>query len=370
MSTNNTIDRRDFLKTSAGVAVAVAAASQLGISYASSDGKSSTKGKIKVSVNHEWGTLKDVMIGRMINGQLYVPEMTEGMKQEVDFIPRIALDKMAANKGKLFVDVFPDFCKFWEPNTENFVNLVTDLGIKVHRNESLPVSEVKKIQPRYFGLQLYMRDPVLVIGNKVIVTNLKGPWRRVERIAMKKILEDIKQNYDAEIIHMPEMKEGYDKGNIYLEGGDVLLNGYEIYVGNSGHASNKKGIDWLQETLGSRYKVHEIKQRPDFLHLDCAMALLNEKFGIICPDAITEKLPESLQDYEWVEATLEEAQVLGTNGCMLDRDTIITDDHHPRIAHELVLRGHHVIEIPYTQGQALGGGLRCSHHPLIRESKL
>ena len=37
----------------------------------------------------------------------------------------------------------------------------------------------------------------------------------------------------------------------FLEGGDTLLNGYEIYVGMSGCASDMAGIDWLQALLGA-----------------------------------------------------------------------------------------------------------------------
>ena len=42
----------------------------------------------------------------------------------------------------------------------------------------------------------------------------------------------------------------------FLEGGDTLLNGYEIYVGISGCASDLAGADWLQALLGGRYRVH------------------------------------------------------------------------------------------------------------------
>ena len=38
----------------------------------------------------------------------------------------------------------------------------------------------------------------------------------------------------------------------FLEGGDVLLNGREIYVGMSGCASDMAGIDWLAGAAGRR----------------------------------------------------------------------------------------------------------------------
>ena len=322
----------------------------------------------RVSVNHEWGTLKNVIIGRLIAENIIIPELTDEMKKEVNYIPKKVIEKLSNYTGKRYADVFPDFVLPLEKQVEHFAQLVSEKGIIIHRNENLPVSA--KTGDYYFGLQLYTRDPILVIGNKVIITNLRSLWRRVERMALKEIIADIEENYDAEIIYMPELKEGYHPDNVYLEGGDVLLNGYEIYVGHSGHASNSKGIEWLKETLGPDYKVHEIKLREDVLHLDCALMLLNEHLGVKCNEIILSELPASLASREWVIATAEEARVMGTNACILDSTTVIMDNYHPRIANALREKNHKVIEIPYDAGKALGGGLRCSHHPLIRESTL
>ena len=324
--------------------------------------------RTRISVNHEWGTLKNVIIGRLIAENIIIPELTDEMKKEVNYIPKEVIEKLSNYTGKRFAEVFPEFAIPLEKQVERFAEVVSEKGIIVHRNENLPVSA--ETGDYYYGLQLYTRDPILVIGNKVIITNLKSLWRRVERMALKEVIADIEENFEAEIIYMPELKEGHHPDNVYLEGGDVLLNGYEIYVGNSGHASNNMGIEWLKKALGPDYKVHEIKLREDVLHLDCAMMLLNEHLGVKCNEIILSELPASLENREWVIATPEEAQVMGTNGCIIDSNTIIMDDYHPRIANELRVKNHEVIEIPYDAGKALGGGLRCSHHPLIRESTL
>ncbi len=76
---------------------------------------------------------------------------------------------------------------------------------------------------------------------------------------------------------MPANNPGYPEENAYLEGGDVFVNGKEIYVGMTGNATNDNGIEWLRETLGNEYIVHKIPLQHHVLHLDCAMMLINEK---------------------------------------------------------------------------------------------
>jgi N-dimethylarginine dimethylaminohydrolase len=71
-----------------------------------------------------------------------------------------------------------------------------------------------------------------------------------------------------------------------------------------------------------------------------------------------------------VEVTKGEAKKLGANLMVLDDRTVIIDAQHHRIGRELEKRGVEVMEIPYGQVASSGGGLRCSHHPLVRESAL
>ncbi|MBL4605548.1 MAG: hypothetical protein JKY02_07795 [Flavobacteriaceae bacterium] len=332
--------------------------------------------KKKVSVNHEWGTLKDVIIGcQPIDNKMTFPKMKSGKKPL--YMTKRTLELSERFPGESYYKIRPTSVRNFRNQADEFALLAQQHGASIHRNDPLPVS--KSTGENYFGLQLYTRDPILVIGNKIIITNLKSPARRMEQRALESIISDIHKNYKAELIYMPKNKEGFATDNIYLEGGDVLLNGYNIYVGNSGNATNVLGIEWLRNTLGSAYKVHEIKLKNNVLHLDCAMMLLNKNLGVLCEDDLvgvsSEKdikgvLPSTLEEYKWISATPEEAKTMGTNGCILNSNTVIMDAHHPDIAEEIRKKKHTVIEIPYISGMSLGGGLRCSHHPLIRESEL
>ena len=104
----------------------------------------------------------------------------------------------------------------------------------------------------------------------------------------------------------------------FLEGGDTLLNGREIYVGMSGCASDMAGIDWLQALLGERYRVIPVALKSDVLHLDCAMALIKPGLLVWCPEKLIDGLPMSLRDWDAIAVSKDEANRLATNGLILE----------------------------------------------------
>ncbi|MFO8164765.1 MAG: arginine deiminase family protein [Desulfatiglandales bacterium] len=80
-------------------------------------------------------------------------------------------------------------------------------------------------------------------------------------------------------------------------------------------------------------------------------------------------LPESLKNWDFIEVPLEDAKKVACNVFVLDQSTVIIDDRFKYIEKELTKRGIEVISIPFDAVTQLGGGFRCSHHP-IRRTKL
>jgi N-dimethylarginine dimethylaminohydrolase len=66
----------------------------------------------------------------------------------------------------------------------------------------------------------------------------------------------------------------------------------------------------------------------------------------------------------------DEASKLATNGLILEEGRMIVDADNPRVIAELRQRRIDVIPIPFDGPIRTGGGLRCAHHPLLRESVL
>ena len=323
---------------------------------------SGTDAKSNIGADYEWGTLKEAVVG--IGDGLVQP----GYSDKVDFIyDKKFADLMKKTGGKPAIEVEPDRTRKVIAQINNLVGVLEDMGIKVYRPRVLNSEEHDYLTYVQEGqMQIYARDPMLVIGNNVIETSLKVPMRAKEKFPLREIIRERIKGTDARYVAMPSPNPNYEEDGIYLEGGDVLLNGREIYVGNSGKGSSKAGIEWLQNFLGPAYHVHEVKIIREFEHLDCVMALLRPGMGLLCRDALKGKLPDSLKDWDFIDVIIEEAKRLGANALVLDERTVIMDTQHKRIIDEVRKRNHKVIEVPYEKVATWGGAFRCSHHPLVR----
>lgn len=354
------------MKKIAGIVLAVLCVLILGYIGISIFGRKTTG---EVSVNHEWGALKEVIIGR--GEDLYIPDMSDQIeKLEAD--PALK-DLIRKNAGKKFADLDPEGSKKIIEQIDRLAEILEKRGVVVHRNYLYTPEQLDYL----WGLQkggslLFARDPVVVIGNNIIETALQGPFRRKEKFSIRPILLEAAKASNAKYVSMPTASPRMPRDNDsdpFIEGGDVLLNGYEIYVGFSGRATNKVGIEWLKRYLGLKYKVYTIELRPDVLHLDCSIALLKPGLGLLCKGRIKGELPESLRSFDFVEVTEEEAKKFGTNVLVVNENTVIVDEQHKRIAEELRKKGQEVITVPYDAVAFWGGAFRCSHHPLRRDSK-
>lgn len=321
--------------------------------------------KKEISVHHEWGKLKEVMVG--IGDDIVVPTYYEGL----GFFDQRAIEFMKQYGGSKLSDADPKTQRIVLEQVSGLVKILEDRGITVHRCHLLRPEEKKYLEDVQKGhLLLFPRDPIVVIGNNVIELSLRFPMRRKERWSLRPVLESVLKESNANYVAMPPASPQLDESGPFLEGGDILLNGYEIYVGHSGWTSNRAGIEWLRKFLGPRYSVHEIRLNRAFQHLDCVLALLRPRLGIMCPEGFVDELPESLRNWEYVTVTKEEAENLGANALVLDEKTVIIDERHHRIGGDLQARGQEVIEVPFGRVSVYGGALRCWHHPLIRDSKL
>eukprot|EP01066_Platyproteum_vivax_P006663 Platyproteum_vivax@DN2405_c0_g1_i1.p1 len=314
-------------------------------------------GKLPIKVEHEWDQLNHCVMGT--SHDYYMPVWSEEVRGTFPYGSDLAVEFLKNNGDKrLSVADKALHDKFFE-ETETYVETVKKHGVKVERNHIL-----EKYQDLDIFTQVYMRDPIIVVGKKVIVTNMLYPPRRHEQEGFDDLIKNLEANYDCEVLKMPQDEK------TFLEGGDIHVNGYEIYCGHSGNASSAEGIEWLQKALGPKYRCHTIPLKSDVLHLDCCMMLLNHKQGIICwEDLQMRELPGKLAGYKWVEVDKLEAKHMATNGMSINATTVIMDKAHPRVIGEVKKLGITVIELPYEKGLYLSGSFRCTYQPLHRGEK-
>ncbi len=322
-----------------------------------------------ISVHHEWGTLKEAVVGTP--DSLLVPNWSD----EYEFVIPEVQQFVRENQGKLLKDAAPDIFDHNVEQMNALVDLLRSLGVTVHRAMTLTADEADFLVNYKEGVQqCFTRDPILVIGNNVIETSMREFERRKERFGIRHAIEERLVNGNANWVSMPQAAPvrgtgGYGPGP-FLEGGDVLLVGRDIYVGYSGHASNMAGIQWLQRFLRSEYRVHPIQLKRGFLHLDVVLSLPRPGLAIVCRDAFVDGLPDFLDGWDLIDVTVDDTVRLACNGLVLDEKTYICAEEHEAVAEALVKHGQTVHTVLYDTVSLWGGSFRCSHHPLVRESQL
>ena len=75
----------------------------------------------------------------------------------------------------------------------------------------------------------------------------------------------------------------------------------------------------------------------------------------------------SLRDWDKIEVSVDEANLLATNGLVLEEGRVVIDADNGRVIDELRRRKIDVIPLPFNGPIAIGGGLRCASPAAARE---
>ncbi|MDE0951718.1 MAG: arginine deiminase family protein [Halioglobus sp.] len=323
-----------------------------------------------IGVNYEWGALKEVLVG--------VPNVrlpSKLAKAPRNFLPQESIQIIEKNAGKRLAEFDPALNEKFVAQVDAIIKILEGRSIVVHQvKKHLPSEEAFLATMNDSVFQTFPRDPLLVIGDKVIETAMYEPNRRKERFAVRRTIGERVSNSSAIMVSMPQPEpfpadeDGCYGPGPFLEGGDVFLLGPDIYVGITGNASNKAGIHWLQEFLGNDYRVHEVPLNNHFLHLDCVLATPRAGLAVICREAFVNGIPDFLRGWRLIDVSVEDAEEkLGCNGLVLDDKTMLVGEDMPELAEALRAEGTEVITTPIDGIHWQGGGFRCWHHPLIRE---
>ena len=336
----------------------------------------SKKGKGKrrpIMVHHEWGKLKEVIVGYPF---MYFPKDVPGYV--ANFLPKESFERYKKMKGKTIREIYPDLYKRQVKQVNAVIKILEDRGVKVYQLKP-PLDRERKYlgnQGDFYQTFTYPRDEIVVIGNNYIEVNMMYPGRRITRWSFRRTVGKRLEKSNARVVSMPEppviaTKEGNFGPGPFLEGGDVMVLGRDILVGNTGNASNTAGVRWLRRYLGKRYRVHEVKLSNHFLHLDCCLCTPRPGLAVLCKEAFVNGIPEPIKNWKHIYVSAEDAEKkLGCNGLVVDEKTIIIADTLPKLAKALRDAGQEVIETPFDALYWQGGGFRCWHHPLVRVSKL
>lgn len=281
---------------------------------------------MKVQVNNEYDKLQKVVVSSASYFEptsLAMNNETIKHYKEIDDIPKkeIMLEEQK---------------KFWDILKENNI-------------EILVANQVEGAKG-----QMFTRDLAFAIGNKFFISNMRKENRKPAIKGWNHIINVIDQ---VNIIKVPD--------NIYLEGGDVLVDNKTIYVGIS-ERTTMDGVDFLKSALDESYTIIPLKLKEKFLHLDVVFTIINPNLAIVYKEGLEEESYKLLDKYEKINLTEQEQFELGTNAFVINNKTIIINSNHKRIKEELEKRNLITIPLEMKEIAKLGGAFRCMTCPIER----
>lgn len=312
-------------------------------------------------VHHEWSRLREAIVGIAPADEIVVfyEESQRWLLPEAAAFSR-------AHCGRRLIEIDAARARRIETQVEGLARLLEHEGVAIRRPERLQDAERCFLAPNGEGGQLFARDPMIVVGNRVIDASLRLQCRQRERFGLRPHLQRLiagGASWSSVPLGSPAAVDGP-----FLEGGDVLLNGREIYVGMSGCATDMAGVDWLQALLDESHRVIPVALRSNVLHLDWALGLVRPGLLVFCPERLIDGLPMSLRTWDKIALSVAEAERLQTNILALEEGRVIVESASERLAGELRRQRVETIPLPFDGPISLGGGLRSACQALHRDS--
>lgn len=238
--------------------------------------------------------------------------------------------------------------------------------------------EVKVYRPKLVDNcnQIFARDVGFVIDDKIVVSNII-PDRQNEIDAYEGIYSQI---HYKQIYNLPEA--------VHVEGGDVVLYGNYIFVGQYAFEdypqiktarTNTLAIDYLKMIFPGK-KIMPLNLRKSdtdptegILHLDCTFMPVGCGKAIIYKDGfINPRDASRLIDIfgggqNIFELSKEEMYWMNSNIFSIAPDVVVIEEHFTRLKAWLEGCGIKVETVPYREISKMGGLLRCSTLPLLRD---
>jgi len=224
--------------------------------------------------------------------------------------------------------------------------------------------------------QVFARDVAFVIGDKIINCNII-PDREDEKEAYEVIYDQIPYN---KIYNLPE--------KAHVEGGDVVLMDDSVFVGLytkpdypqlKTARTNLYAFNFLKEIIPDKTFIPIELNKNDtdpclsLLHLDCAFMPIGSGKVILYKDGFS-----NIHDYNMLvemfgrqnifEITQEEMYAMNANVFSISPTVVVSEQRFTRLNEYLENKwGLTVERVPYYEISKMGGLLRCSTLPLVRE---
>lgn len=315
---------------------------------------------------NEWSQLKKVIVGRADYAK--IPKLDKSLRT-VNYSNLINTKDIPEEK------LYPsNIVKEANEDLEILVEEFKKLHIEVIRPDNRPTN--------YYNF--CPRDLVSIFDNKAIVAPMALQSRKDDYKNIEKLLshtyhvpnEQGDNNYNDDsignknILALNEFYPKFDAANIIRANDDILY-----LVSNSG---NKKGAYYLQELLGSKYKIHLLENVYSYMHIDSTVAFLREGLMLLNPSRIPDKsvMPKPFNSWDVIYCpepvdigyTLynNSSPWININLLSINENLVILEEHQEPTRHVLKKYGIECLMLPMRQARTLGGCFHCVTLDIIR----
>ena len=304
---------------------------------------------MKLNINNETGRLKSVVLGQPVS---------------MGADPTLEESYDAKSYHTIQQGVYP--------KEEDIIHEMTEFE-KVLRKYDVEVVRPDIIKDYN---QVFARDVAFVIEDKMILSNLI-PDRADEQEAYSKIFEQVEWR---KIINLPD--------TAHIEGGDVIVWNDFLFIGTcfsedyrnfKTARTNEYAIETLKEYFPKKRIIDlELKKNDTvpyegILHLDCTFNPVGKDKCIIYKDGFVDEsdyrlILDIFGEENCFHVTKEEMFDMNPNIFSISPEVVVSDVAVTRMNRHLQdVWNIKVEEIPYREISKMGGLLRCSTMPLVRE---
>lgn len=332
-----------------------------------------------ISAHNEWDPIEEIIVGIAHDAHLPTNDITFNL----------TVDPQAAVPGHAFTElklgpISKQVIEETEEDLESLVGVLESEGITVRRPQ--PHADMHSIKTPFWESERYFaycpRDIFLTIGDTLIETPSMQRSRYLESFCYEHLLIEYTRR-GARWIAAPKPKLLDEDFNFsgtepfilrnrapIFEAANVIRAGRDIiYLVSDG--GNELGAQWLQNTLGSGYRVHLCPNLYTGLHIDSTITLLRPGLFLANPSRVRpDNIPEPLRKWEMLCAPpmqdSEKSDIgyistiwLGMNLLVVNPHLAIVDAQQTELIRLLEKNCFDVIPMTLRHGRKLGGGFHC-----------
>lgn len=337
----------------------------------------------KVNAYTEWGTLKEVILGNAENAR--IPTVKKHDIHCVDYANYESINDLP---GGYYPDPVIEETKedldLWQKQLEN-------AGVKVLRPDIVQTDKIHAT-PLWQSDGYYNycpRDTAIIVGDTIIETPLPLRARYFETFAYRNIFKNYARNgskwisapkaelvdelYDRTDLSKPTLTDyepAFDAANIMKCGKDLFY-----LVSNSG---NRFGAQWLQTTLGDKYRVHVLDNVYAFVHLDTTLIPLAPGVVLLNAKRVGEhNCPAYFKNWKklyfndpvetpYVDHWAPASPWLGMNVVSITETLVAVEERQTHLIKLLEDNGFDVMRVRMRHCRTLSGGPHCATLDTVR----